>query len=96
MANVTLTYISWDGKQKTWEPATEGTYFIRVKEKIVNADGSYFNQSALGHFSKLNDVKTAWKAILCVRPDLKGIVQPVKALCQFDIPHSCVVVETWL
>ncbi len=90
-----LQYVSYNGQQKTWNPQTDGYYFIQVREKINNADGSYFNQSTLGHFSTLNDLKTAWQAVLCVRPDLKDVIRPIKAPCAFDAPKTYILVERW-
>lgn len=90
-----IPYTSWDGKEKTWNPQTDGFFFIRVSERIVNADGSYFGESTLGRFSSLSDVQTAYKAILCVRPELRGKIQPVKSPCAFDAHKTYVPVERW-
>ena len=92
---MTLTYKNWDGNQKTWNPATEGFYFLRVSEKIENADGSYYNQSTMGRFSTVEDVQTAWHAILCVRPELKGKILPVKAPCAWAARETYVPVDRW-
>lgn len=90
-----LEYVSHDGTKKTWNPQTDGFYFLQVLEKVENADGSYFNQSTLGQFSTLNDLKTAWQVVLCVRPDLKDVVRPVKAPCAFDSAKTYILVERW-
>ena len=65
---IAIPYKSWDGKEKSWNPQKDGFFFILVSECIVNTDGSYFSDSTMGCFSSLNDVQTAYKAILCVRP----------------------------
>lgn len=91
-----ITYKSWDGKEKTWNPQTEGHFFLLVHNRIKNADGSFFDESTMGIFSTVRDVQMAWKCLLCVRPELKGVVEPVKALCGFDARVSAVNVERWI
>ena len=90
-----ITYTAWDKTEKTWNPQTEGHFYLRVAEEIKNADGSFFRESTMGIFSTLCDVHMAWKCLLCVRPELRGVVTPVKALCSFDVARSSVNVERW-
>ena len=90
-----ITYTSWDGIQKTWNPETGGFYFLRISKTVVNTDGSFFGESTMGRFSTLNDVQTAYKAILCVRPDLKDTIAPVKAPSAFDAVKTYVRVDRW-
>lgn len=49
-----LEYVSHDGT-KTWNPQTDGFYFLQVMEKITNADGSYFNQGTLFYSQRSED-----------------------------------------
>lgn len=90
-----IAYKNWKGENKVWDPATSSYYFIRVNERIVNTDESFFSESTLGRFSTLADVQTAYKAMLCIRPELKNVIAPVKAPCAFDARETYINVERY-